>query len=92
MYALNTMKKDAKLFLRLPTDLMARVEKLSEYFHTTPSGLTRAVLEEYCRAYDSYGRMLSFPPQFAYYGSVEGKEIRWKAAEGKAGYSARKSK
>ena len=84
------MKKDAKLFLRLPTDLMARVDKLSEYFHTTPSGLTRALLEEFCRAYETHGNSIAYPPKFAYHATTEGTTIRWKAAESKGSYSGRK--
>lgn len=65
-YTEGAYEKDSGINVRMTEELAAVVETIANDFHNTPSGLVRALLEEFVAAYKTHGRDVKWPPAFVH--------------------------
>jgi hypothetical protein len=59
--------KDYGMRICMPGALGEPIARAAEAFKTTPSGLARALLEEFVKAHAEHKELVAWPPQFAHY-------------------------
>ena len=61
---MNSEKKGRNLGIRFSDQSLADIERIATQYHTTPSTLARALLEEFTKAVNAHGSAVAWPPRF----------------------------